>query len=419
MGRTRIIYHNNNKLVVVSACVSILSFLLAYSLKVATEHAEFWIYSCVESLNNYLYILLPSIGITAIYFFRKHLFKGRKNKGITEIYKTLELRKEHLPIFKIPSHYINGFLTVVFGGSTGIEVSTVVATATIGNTVHENSFSARMYKRELICAAVAAGVAVLFSSPLTGWLFAMEVVAKKLRTSLIISCTTAVLVVWPFLELLDNSTMLPFFVEEWRWSVLPFFVMLSVFGGLLSVYFTLLVTRIKKLFNKIDNNFLRVNIGALSVGCMIFVFPELYGDSYHGVKEVLSTMTIPAVSLLLIVLLKPLAASLTLGAGGDGGVFAPSIVSGAFLGILFAFLCNKCVGIQVVPINFALVGAAATLSASIFAPLTSIILVSNIVPNGYELFLPLLLGSFTARFFAQIMLPYNAYTYDMYIKQGT
>src|SRR5690606_40254429 len=101
-----------------------------------------------------LYILLPSVGITTIYFLRKYVFQNRKNKGITEIYKTLEQRKEHLPLFKIPSHYINGFVTVIFGGSTGIEVSTVAGTATIGNDGYKKEYSVCMYMRELICAGV-------------------------------------------------------------------------------------------------------------------------------------------------------------------------------------------------------------------------------------------------------------------------
>lgn len=399
----------------VSVCVGLLSAILAHTLKLLTEHTEHIIYNKVQSFNPILFILLPSIGITSIYFLRKYLFKGRKNKGITEIYKTLEQRNEHLPFFKIPSHTINGFLTVVFGGSTGIEVSTVVATATVGNTVHENAFSARMYKREIICAGVTAGVAVLFSSPLAGWLFAMEVVARKFRTSLIISCSAGALVAWLIISISDTGSLFPFVVKEWHWKALPLFVLLSLLGGLLSVYFTFLVTRMKKLFNSIHSNFLRVNIGAISVGCMIFIFPSLYGDSYHGMVQALTTEALPVFSLLLITLLKPLAASLTLGAGGDGGVFAPSIVAGAFLGLLFAILCNKYAGTSIIPINSALVGAVATLSGSIFAPLTSIILICNIVPNGYILFLPLLLASFTAKFFAKRILPYNVYTYDMYL----
>ncbi|MCH5596767.1 chloride channel protein [Niabella ginsengisoli] len=184
------------------------------------------------------------------------------------------------------------------------------------------------------------------------------------------------------------------------------------------MYFTILVTRMKSLFAKIQNNFLRVNLGALVVGTMILFFPALYGDSYHGLHETLETVTskesISLMVLAALIILKPLAASLTLGAGGDGGVFAPSIVAGAFLGLLFALFCNSYLGTELIPLNFALVGAAATLSSAIFAPFTALILVCNLVPNGYDLFIPILIGCFTSKLFSQKVLPYNAYTYDFY-----
>src|SRR5690606_37328893 len=158
-----------------AAIVALVCCVLAYSLKHLTEHIEHFMLNHVAQINPVLYIILPSVGITSIYFLRKYIFHNRKNKGIREIYTTLETRKDHLPFFKIPSHYINGFLTVIFGGSTGIEVSTVVATATVGNQVYKRGFMPLAFKRELICAGVVAGVTVLFGSVIGGWLFAIEV----------------------------------------------------------------------------------------------------------------------------------------------------------------------------------------------------------------------------------------------------
>lgn len=422
MNRTKVITHHYFKLILVSLLVGLLSALLAFSLKHLTEFFEHHIADFISGkMGRGWFILLPTIGITAIYFLRKYLFKNRKNKGITEIYKTLDQRKEHLPAFKIPSHALNGFLTVIFGGSTGVEVSTVVATATIGNTAYEKEFSARTYKRELICAGVTAGVAVLFASPLAGWLFAMEVIARKFRKTLLVSCTVAALVAWGFIHLFDNKRLLPFTVSGWNWYALPFFLLLSLLCAALSVYFTLLVTRMKAFFAGIRSNFLRVNTGALLVGTLLFFFPLLYGDSYHGLREMLdaaiSGTTVSLAVLLALVLLKPLAAALTLGAGGDGGVFAPSIVAGALLGLVFAAVCNSVFGLHLLPLNCALIGAAATLSASIYAPFTALVLVAGLVPNGYALALPLLLGSAFARLFAPKLLPYNVYTYDFYLAQ--
>jgi len=416
--RKKVIVHHYYKLVVISILISVICCLLAFSLKHLTEYFEHRVLSGVETDHRILLVILPTIGITAIYFLRKYLFLNRKNKGITEIYKTLDQRKEHLPFFKIPSHYLNGFLTVIFGGSTGVEVSTVVATATVGNMGYKREFSAKMYKRELICAGVTAGVAVLFASPLAGWLFAMEVIARKVRKSLIISCTASALIAALFIFFFDNAPLLHFPVRNWNWYAVPFFILLGLLSGTLAVYFTFLVTRIKNLFARIHNNFIRVNLGALVVGGLILCFPALYGDSYHGLNHILQAAVsrdhIPLLLLASLILLKPLAASLTLGAGGDGGVFAPSIVAGAFLGLLLAIFCNTYFHTNLVPLNFALVGAAATLSSAIFAPFTALILTCNLVPNGYSLFIPIVIGCFTANLFSQRLLPYNAYTYDFY-----
>lgn len=402
------------RLIIASALISILASLLAFSLKWITEFFGESIFHTAAHRSALWFIVLPTIGITAIYFLRKYVFQKRKNKGITEIYKTLDQRKDHLPLFKIPSHYLNGFLTVIFGGSTGIEVSTVVATATIGNEVYKKEFSAKMYKRELVCAGVCAGVATLFASPLAGWLFAVEVIARKLNKSLFISCTASALFSGLILYFLPGKPLIQVPTSGWHWIAIPFMLLLSLLGALLSVYFTVLVIKIKSFFAGINNNFLRVNLGALIVGGCIFIFPFLYGDSYHALKEITLQPNAQSILLLLLLtLLKPLVASLTLGAGGDGGVFAPGIVAGAFLGLAFALFCNTYFGTSLVYVNFILIGAAATLSASIYAPLTALFLACNLIPNGFVLFFPILISALTANYFAKWLFPYNVYTHSM------
>lgn len=422
LERKKIVKQHYFKLILASMAVALASAVLAFSLKHLTEFLQDRFFSAASGYTM-LYILLPSVGITTIYFLRKYVFQNRKNKGITEIYKTLDQRKEHLPLFKIPSHFINGFLTVIFGGSTGIEVSTVVATATIGNYGYKKEFSARMYKRELICAGVVAGVAILFTSPLAGFLFAMEVIARKMRPSLIISCAAAALISFAFIQLFDNQTIFNTPVTNWTYAAVPFFILLSISGGLLSVYFTLLVTSMKTFFGGISNNFIRVNLGAVAVGLLILFFPALYGDSYHGLGMMLESPLDGSSATLMLILtlavLKPLAAALTLGAGGDGGVFAPSIVAGAFLGLSFALIGNNYFGMQLIPVNFALIGAAATLSAALYAPFTSSVLICSLLPGGFMLYLPVLICCFIATFIAKRILPYNVYTYDRYINPAS
>ncbi|MBU8883126.1 chloride channel protein [Kaistella sp. DKR-2] len=412
MERKKIQRHHELRLALISVLIGICCCFLAFSLKTLTEYFQEIIFSTAEKSNPLIFIFLPTVGITAIYFLRKYLFRNRKNKGITEIYKTVDQRKDHLPLFKIPSHYFNGFLTVIFGGSTGIEVSTVVASATVGNAAYEKNFSANVYKLEMVCAGVVAGVAVLFGSPLAGWLFAMEVIARKFSKTLFISCTVSALVSWLFMSFFKTEHLLPYLLTGWKWEAVPYFGLLSILGALLSVCFTVLVIRIKDFFAGISSEFIKVNLGALLVGLLIFSFPFLYGDSYHPLRELLSgSQTYPVIFLAALIFLKPLASALTLGAGGDGGVFAPSIVAGAFLGFCVAYCCNTYLGMAFNMVNFALIGAAATLSASIYAPFTALFLVCNLVPNGFVLFFPILICSLISRFLAQKIYPYNVYTY--------
>jgi len=193
--------------------------------------------------------------------------------------------------------------------------------------------------------------------------------------------------------------------------------LIGILGGVFALFFTRITIYAKHYFGAIKSNFIRVNLGAMAVGLLIYFLPQLYGDSYAGLNSLLGqTLAMPdqylnMVPLALLIFLKPLAASLTLGAGGDGGVFAPSIVSGAFLGMLFAQLCNYWIGTDLLILNFALFGAVAMLSAAIHAPFAALFIIMSVVPNGLQLFIPLLIASLIAKTFAKWLYPYNVYTY--------
>jgi len=414
--RSKVIRINYYKLILQATLVAFVAALLATLVKKAVEHSEEIVFHQVRHWP-YLLLILPSVGITFIYFTRKYLFKGKQNKGIKEIYRTVANRKDDLPLYKIPSHYINGFATVVMGGSTGIEVSTVVASAAVGASAYKNSSVANSLKLEMICAGVAAGVSALFGSPIVGFLFAIEVIAKKMSKTVLLSTAIASVIGWLFVLVFSGQPLFSQAVTFWKPEALPFMFMLCLLGGLVAVFFTKFVIFAKQFFGSINNNFIRVNLGALLVGISIFYFPQLFGDSYHALPELMKqvsgkTFSLGVIGLLCaLVLLKPIVASLTLGAGGDGGVFAPSIVAGAILGMLVATFCNHYFGTHLIILNFALIGAAAVLSAAIHAPLTAAFLACSIVPNGYILFIPLLGGAFVAKYAAKLMCNYTVYTY--------
>jgi CIC family chloride channel protein len=403
------------KLVVVSILIGFLSAFLGISLKKITEYYE-EIFFHQASVNPLFYILFPVFGLSVIYFLRQYLFKKKENKGIKEVFESTKSPSKNLPSYKIPSHFINGLLTVVFGGSTGIEVSTVVATATIGSVAQQKENVFRKYKTELICAGVAAGVTALFSSPIAGILFGLEVISRKVTRAFIISNVIAVSVAFGLLSILNEEPLFTVSITTWHLKAIPYFILLGILAAINSVYLTRCVLFFKAQFGKIGTHYYKILIGSVVLSVSLFIFPQLYGEGYHAIKgifinssELPLTITL-ALTFIGILILKPIVTSITLASGGDGGVFAPSLFIGAFLGLLLASFLNSFFHVNVIPVNFMIIGMAAVLSASIHAPFTAIFLVCGLI-NDYTLFLPILVVCLISKYTAKLIYPYTVYSY--------
>lgn len=400
------------KLVVVSILIGFLASFLAITLKKITEYYE-TIFFYKSSNSPWLLIIFPIFSLSVIYFLRIYLFKRKSNKGIKEIFEVTQNKNKNLPLYKIPSHFINGLITVVFGGSTGVEVSTVVATATIGSIAQQKENLFRTYKAELIGAGVAAGITALFGSPIAGIFFVLEVISKKTTKVFFLTNGIAVLIATALLFLLDETPLFPMQNLTWNYHAIPYFIVLGILAGMNSVYITKCVMFFKSSFAKLNQDYYKVVIGSVILSISLYFFPQLYGDGYHAVKELLHnevplTLTLLA-STIAILLLKPVITSITLASGGDGGVFAPSLFAGAFLGFLLATVLNTYFNAGVIPLNFMIVGMAAVLSASIHAPFTSLFLVCGVTGN-YSLFLPLLGVCLIAKYTSKFIYPYTVYS---------
>ena len=402
------------KLVIASLLVGFLSTFLALALKHITEHYE-EIFFRQASEHAIYFVLFPLFGLVVIYFLRQYLFKGKANKGIAEIFECTQSKSKNLPLYKIPAHFINGFLTVIFGGSTGIEVSTVVASAAIGSAAQQKANFFRQYKTELICAGVAAGITALFSSPAAGILFALEVIAKKRTRVFFLSTILAVVVASALLYLAQEPPLFALTITTWHFYAIPYFVLLGVLAGMHSVYLTKTVLFFKSLLARIEIDFYRILAGAALLGVALLFLPQLYGDGYHAIKALLQSPQVFSLPFLILIgavlLLKPVVTSATLAAGGDGGIFAPSLFLGAFLGLFTALILNTYLGAQVIVVNFVVLGMAAMLSASIHAPFTALFLVCGIV-DDYTLFFPILLICLISKYTAKALCPYTVYTFQ-------
>lgn len=397
-----------------AAVTGILSALVADTLKVITEHYESIF---LENLhhNRYLIFIIPLIGLTTIHMLRYFLFRNKANKGIKEVLDTINKGGNTLPPYKIPSHYFNGLLTVIFGGSTGIEVSTVVSTAAIGALSSRKVSYLRKYRTDLVCAGLAAGVTALFNAPIAGFLFAFEVFTKRRSKLHSASVITAIIASYLLTRFFFYKQVFDFNVTGWRSEAFPYMILLGVLAGINSAYLTKSVLFFKKFFASFHNDYIRIVGGSLLISTLIFFMPNLYGEGYEGIKHVFSHVEMPSMALMLplaaALLLKPIATSVTLGAGGDGGVFAPSLFIGAFLGLFVSMILNHYFNLGLIPVNFVVIGMAAVLSGSIHAPFTSIFLVCALADN-YILFVPIVAACLVSKWIASMILPYSVYTYQ-------
>lgn len=403
------------KLIVAAILISILSSFLAISLKHITEYLELS-FLLKATKQNFLMFVFPIIGFFVIHFLRHYLFKKKENKGIKEIFDATNSKNKSLPLYKVPSHLINGLFTVAFGGSTGIEVSTVVATAAIGAATHKKENLFKNYKTELICAGITAGITILFSSPIAGILFSMEVIAKKKNKIFFITNSIALAVAYGLLLILDEEPLFSVIIKSWNYYAIPYFILLGILAGFNSVLLTKMVLFFKKQFSKIENDFHKILLGSFIISVLLFILPQLYGDGYHAMKALfISGKTAFSISFIVtfigILILKPIITSATLASGGDGGVFAPSLFIGAFLGFFVATVLNTYFNLNVIPINFMVLGMAAVLSASLHAPYTSLFLVCGMI-NDYTLFLPILMVCFIAKYTSMFLYPFTVYTYS-------
>jgi CIC family chloride channel protein len=302
-------------------------------------------------------------------------------------------------------------LTVGFGGSTGLESPIVCTGSAIGsNFGRAYTFNYKERTILLACGA-AAGIAAAFNAPIAGVLFAIEAVLTDLSIAafipLIIAAACGALL---SKIVLHEGAILSFKLQQaFDYHNVPYYVVLGLLTGLLSFYHSKSFTFTQALVQKVKNSWLRVAVGGVGLALLIMIFPPLFGEGYNTVITLaeLKSQLLPHESiahdlvqgewplllfLVFVMLFKSIAAGLTLGTGGNGGNFGPSLFIGAYLGFALARLLNLTGLLHVPETNFVLVGMAGLLSGVFHAPLSAIFLIAEIT-GGYELMIPLMIVS--------------------------
>jgi chloride channel protein, CIC family len=426
------IYHisNRNFLILASVFVGIISALAAVILKKFVH----WLHGLPTHLsaisNNHLwYIYLPFLGILITVIITKLLFKGKLEKGLGSILFSISRKSSRIEKEKTYAHIITSGITVGLGGSAGLEAPIVITGAAIGSNI-AHWFNLGYKDRTLLLACGAAsGIAAVFNSPIAGVIFALEVLLTEISIPvfipLLISTATSIIVS----KLLYKGQLFYLITNDWYYHAIPFYVLLGVLCGLLSVYMTRMTWHMEGFLSKRKGTYTKAILGGLSLGILIFIFPPLFGEGYDTVTTILSG-SYPAllnfslfepfkdnpwiilIVITIIILLKVFATSLTLGSGGNGGIFAPSLFTGALTGFGLSYFVNTS-GINNLNINnFTVVGMAGILSGVVHAPLTGVFLIAEIT-GGYVLFVPLMIVSALSYFISKYFEPYSIYTKNL------
>lgn len=360
---------------------------------------------------KYLYLILPLLGIGLTALIIKYFFKNKLEKGTSSVLFSIAKKSSFLPFHQMYSHVITSGLTVGFGGSAGLE-SPIVSTGSAIGSNFAKTYKLNYKDRTLLLAAGAAGgIAGAFNAPIAGLLFALEVILVDISIStfipLLIAAASGALL---SKIILNESTLLFFKLQQpFDYRNVPFYIILGLLAGIVSLYYVKFFDKIESKFSKIKSIFGKWIIGGLILIFLFALFPSLFGEGYESIKA-LSEFKIDILfknSLLekfvqnewlllifisLTLLLKSVAAAITIGSGGNGGNFAPSLFVGAYLGFVFAFFL-KLLGFENVPIsNFTIIAMAGILTGVFHAPLTGIFLIAEIT-GGYELIIPLMIVS--------------------------
>lgn len=399
-------------LYVLSFITGMLSALVAVLLKNAIHYTEHLLTTWIKSgTAGYLYLAYPVIGMFLTVLFVRYIVRDRIGHGVSRILYAISKKNSRIKSHNNWSSIIAATFTIGFGGSVGAEAPVVLTGASIGSNI------GRLMKMNyrnitlLVACGAAGAVAGIFKAPIAGIVFTLEILMLDLTISsivpLLISSVTAATVTY---FLMGRDVLFSFALREsFSLGNIPWYIVLGIGTALLSVYFTRATISLEGLYNKVKSPYVRLITGGVVLGIFILLLPPLYGEGYNTISELLNGNTSALfinsffseissntwfllVLLLALALFKVIASSSTNGAGGVGGIFAPSLFIGGISGFFMARLVNT-VGDTALPeSSFTLAGMAGAMAGIMHAPLTAIFLIAEIT-GGYGLLVPLIITS--------------------------
>ena len=349
-------------------------------------------------MGSFYVIIIPAIGGLIIgpliYFFAREA----KGHGVPEVMLAIATTGGRIRARVAIIKALASSICIGSGGSVGREGPIVQIGSTLGSSLGQVFKLSEEKVKILVAAGAAGGIAATFNAPLAGIFFALEVIlgeyGLKFFSSVVLSSVTATVISRTFLG--DHPAfMVPPYELLSVWEI-PLYFIFGFLAAFMALLYIRLIYKCEDLFDSWKiSEYVKPAVGGLLIGLIGFFFPQIFGVGYETIELALyGKIVLGLVSIL--VLAKILATSITLGSGGSGGVFAPSLFIGAMLGEFYGKLTQILLPSIAIPSGAcALVGMGAVFSGAAHAPISAILIMFEMTGN-YKIILPLMITCITS-----------------------
>ncbi len=387
----------------------------------------------IKEYHNAFYFIFPIIGLGLTYLIIKYIIRQRPSQGIPATLFAISKKKGIMKRFQMWGSLLVAPITVGFGGSVGLEGPTIATGAALSSNLSRLLHMNQATRTLLIGCAAAGAMSSIFKAPVAAIIFAIEVFSLDLTIAsmipLLLASVSAIITSYFFF---GNDILLPFNIEdEFSLRDIPFYALLGIVAGFVSIYFTNIFEWFQKFFERIGSPIKRLIIGGIGIGVLVYFIPPLYGEGFDVINNLVqgnpeialennifnldsANIWIMIALLTGLVLFKVIASALTFGAGGVGGIFSPTLFMGSIMGFTLAKILNN-IGILSNPVsesNFTLVGMTGLMAGVLHAPLTAIFLIAE-VTGGYELFIPLMITAAISFSITKYFVPHSVYAMEL------
>lgn len=362
-------------------------------------------------------VILPAIGAALSSVFLNYILKEGAGHGVPEVIYSVSRYGGLIRLRSSFSRLVSSCLTIGFGGSAGPEAPVVMSGAAIGSNIAKFFYLNDRQRITLVGCGAAGAIAGIFNAPIAGMIFTMEVILGEWSMVNIIPIAIASVAGAETRRLLTNGeTIFPHYIENVTSIDFAACFGLAVFTAFGSILMTRMMRNMHHISAKINTfPWMRAAIGGLMVGIMGLLVPDVLGDGHHSIKTMVQGTFEAGIFIVAVAAFaKIIATSLTLGWGGSGGIFAPCLVIGSFIGLAFhrtlVFSFPEITWIH--EGGFALLGMAGMISGLMQAPLTGIFLIFEITGSS-EVMLPLIAVSSISTTLCHYFEPASFYVRDL------